>query len=84
MIAKTGSWTMDTRTSRGKIDQGGTAPRKGGWSHRASRAGRLLATAFGFGALGVASFLLAVVVLPALGVLPGPRERKDGRGLHVR
>ena len=70
---------MNVRSSRCTIDQGGTAPREGGWSHRASRGWRLLGTAFGFGALGVASLLLAVVVLPALGVLPGTRERKEVR-----
>lgn len=70
---------MNARTSLCTIDQGGSSPRKGGFGQRASRAWRLLATAFGFAALGVASLLLAVVVLPALGVVPGTRERREVR-----
>lgn len=47
-----------------------------------SIASRLLGTAFGLGALGVASLLLEAVLLPLLRVLPG-RERKEVRAQHT-
>jgi 1-acyl-sn-glycerol-3-phosphate acyltransferase len=58
---------------------GAPAQREGSWKQRVSRGWRIVRTAFGFAALGMASLLLSLVVLPLLRVFPGSQERKELR-----